>query len=175
MGDGTVRAMPFRPALPPFGPSLFHVSGKAGCRYRKEELNMVSPEMKSLIDAPLANASKLNLPQGRQSARGRRVARDPVADAEVRARKAAALNAKVSTLLDYYASADTPAERVAEHVGYFRKEQSGVNKRGKAVFINVPDVERAERELAWRREQRAASVDTHPKGGDAQQGSVSDG
>jgi hypothetical protein len=41
MGDGeSVRAMPFRPALPPFGPSLFHVSGKAGCRYRKESMNM---------------------------------------------------------------------------------------------------------------------------------------
>jgi hypothetical protein len=122
--------------------------------------------MKSLVDAPLANASKLNLPQGRQPTRSGRTVLDPAERAAIQARKEAALNAKVSALLDYYAGTSVPARRVAEHVGFFRKQQNGANKRGKAVFINVPDVERAERELAWRKEQRTASVDRSPEGQD---------
>jgi hypothetical protein len=52
MGDG-VWAMPFRPALPPFGPSLLHVSGKAGCRYRKGVRDMSELGVSSIADTEL--------------------------------------------------------------------------------------------------------------------------
>lgn len=106
--------------------------------------------MKSLVEAPLANATKINLPQGRKPAprsdgggpEQRRFAAD---------RRAAGVSSKRSALFDYYATTDTPADRVAEHLGLYRKEQTGSDDKGKPIFSRVLDVKLAETQLAARR------------------------
>lgn len=119
---------------------------------------MIDPQMKALIDAPLADACKINLPAGKRSARraqkidyGDDIGCPKLSRKEIAARNAKAADNKLSSLFDYYATTDLSARRVAEHLGLYRKEQTGTDEAGKPVFSRVLDVKRAEGELAWRR------------------------
>lgn len=111
-------------------------------------------KMQALIDAPLANPGKLNLPEGRRPIeRGRKVpAPDGLTPAQVKERKAKEAADKLAKLLDYYATTDLPAEKVARDIGLSRMVEDGVDEdTGKVKFKRVLDVEKAEAELAWRR------------------------
>lgn len=113
--------------------------------------------LQSLIDAPLANATKINLPMGRRAApRVKAEPRQPrpgdLTPAQVRERKAKALSDKQEKLLDYYATTSIPAERVAEHIGLYRVVQIGVDEEThKPITERVLDVQQVESALAWRR------------------------
>jgi len=115
-------------------------------------------ELKKLAEAPLANACKLNLPKGRLPPKREEpqdLPREP--RAAIKARHEAAHTAKKNQLLDYYATVDVPAERVAEHVGLWRKEEykpDGWKEGDRLAVRKVLDVERAAAELKWRREHR---------------------
>jgi hypothetical protein len=114
--------------------------------------------MEALVDAPLANATKVYLPAGKRSApRGKKVEYGDeigcpkVSAKELRERKQKAAQDKLAALFDYYARTTLDARRVAEHMGLFRNEQTGVDDAGKPVFARVLDEKRAEAKLAWRR------------------------
>lgn len=107
-------------------------------------------EMRALIEAPLANATKTNLPKGRKAIARERT--DPALAKLARERREASLSAKQEQLLDYYATTAVPAERVAEHVGFFNRVQTGTSKTGRPIFTRVPDVGRVEAALKWRRD-----------------------
>ena len=83
----------------------------------------MTPEMKRLVDAPLANALRLNLPEGKAPA-PRAIKPEyhceelpKLTAKEVRARRTEATNAKVCAILDYYATTEVPPRRIAEHLG----------------------------------------------------------
>jgi hypothetical protein len=114
--------------------------------------------LQSLIAAPLANATKINTPGGKRPAP--RVSKQDFADdigpkvsaKELRERKAKAASEKLSKLFDYYAGTDLTAEKVAEHMGLYRQEQTGLDETtGKPILTRVLDVKRAADQLAWRR------------------------
>lgn len=115
--------------------------------------------LQSYIDAPLADACKINLPQGRRSApRAKKadysddIGCPKISGKELRERKVKAEADKLSSLFDYYyAKTDLDAERVAKHLALYRQTQTGTDDKGKPVFTRVLDVERAEQQLAWRR------------------------
>lgn len=119
--------------------------------------------LQALIDAPLANACKLNLPAGRAPAPrakkadyGDDIGCPKVGARELRERKKKAEQQKLDALFDYYAATELSAKRVAEHMGLYRQEQVGVDDNGKALFKRVPDIERAHAQLSWRRKAAAA-------------------
>ena len=112
--------------------------------------------LKALIDAPLANPARINLPMGRRPAP--RSSPQPherrpgdLTPKQVRERKAKATTDRQEKLLDYYATVDVPVERVAEHVGLYRQEQTGRDDSGNPIFSRVLDVERAKAALDRRR------------------------
>jgi hypothetical protein len=118
---------------------------------------MISPLLKSLIDAPLANAAKLNIPGGRAPApRARKadlgddIGCPKLTGKQLREIKAKAQADKLNKLFDYYASTELSAETVAEHMGLYRNTQTGIED-GKPIMTRVLDVERAAEQLAWRR------------------------
>lgn len=118
--------------------------------------------LQPLIDAPLANALKVNTPAGRRSTpRAKKPEYQdeigcPKASAkELRERKAKADLAKLETLFDYYAGTNLTSEKIAEHMGLYRNEQTGVSDDGKPIMTRVLDVGRAEAEIAWRRKAAA--------------------
>ena len=116
----------------------------------------MSDDLRALIDAPLANPAKINLPAGRRSAPRVKMERPPprpgdLTPAQVRERKAKALSAKQELLLDYYATTEIPASRIADHVGLFHQVQTGTDKQGKPIYTREPDVKRVEAALKWRR------------------------
>jgi hypothetical protein len=118
--------------------------------------------MQSLIDAPLANAIKVNLPGGKLAARrspkpeyGDEIGCPKVSAKELKERKRKAEEAKRSDLYDYYAATDLTPKRVAEHMGIYRQEQTGTDDQGKPVFARVLDVKTVEAQLAWRRKSAA--------------------
>lgn len=114
--------------------------------------------LQSLIDAPLADPIKIFSPGGKRPA-----PRSPkieyaddigvpkLTSKQVRERKDKAAAQKLDALLTYYAGTDLPAEKIAEHLGLYRQEQTGVDDKGKPTFARVLDVKRVEREMAWRR------------------------
>lgn len=118
--------------------------------------------LQSLIDAPLADAAKINLPAGRRSApRGKKevygdeIGCPKVSAKELRERREGAALAKLNTLFDYYATTALTAEQVATHMGLYRREQVGEDDTGKPKFERVLDVKLAEQQLAWRRQKAA--------------------
>lgn len=123
---------------------------------------MIDKKLQGLIDAPLADPWKIYLPEGRRKAsRGSRaetgddIGCPKLTHKALIERKDKALSGKINALLDYYATTDLPAERVAEHVGLYRKEQTGVSEDGEPIFARVLDVGRVRQQLAWRRAQAA--------------------
>jgi hypothetical protein len=123
---------------------------------------VITPEMQALIDAPLADATKVNLPAGRRSAP--RAKKAEYADeigcpklktSEVRARKQKAEDEKLGKLFDYYAGTDLTAEKIAEHMGLYRNDETGVDDKGKPTFTRVLDVRRAQEQIEWRRRKAA--------------------
>lgn len=73
--------------------------------------------MQSLVDAPLANPLKINLPRGTRTAkREAPPAVSPQLRAEARAYKLKQARAKIDALLDYYATTAVPFNRIAEHM-----------------------------------------------------------
>lgn len=125
---------------------------------------MIDRKMQALIDAPLADPVKINLPEGRQLAKrgsrirdtgdetdgGLRLTRQQSID-----RKEKAANEKLQTLFDYYAKTSHTPERIAELMGLYRHQQVGIDDKGKATFVRVLDVERVRQQIEWRR--RAAA------------------
>jgi hypothetical protein len=113
--------------------------------------------LQSLIDAPLADAVKINLPAGRRPAPrakkpeyGDELGCPKLTGKEIRQRKEKTAAAKLDALFDYYAGTDLTPEKVTAHLGLYRNEQTGVVD-GKPTFKQVPDVERVAAQLAWRR------------------------
>jgi hypothetical protein len=117
----------------------------------------ISPEMKAMIDAPLADAVKINLPAGKRPAPRSRVEHGDdigcpkVSARELQERRKRAAQEKLDKLFDYYAGTKLDASKVAEHMGLYRQEQTGTDDKGKPVFTKVLDVERASVQLEWRR------------------------
>lgn len=113
--------------------------------------------LRKLVEAPLANAVKINLPQGRQPARREKVERafpapNDLTPAQVRENKAKAISDKRQKLLDYYATVDISAEQVARHIGMFVLVQTGVDEEtGKPTYKRELDVKTVEAQLAARR------------------------
>jgi hypothetical protein len=114
--------------------------------------------LQTLIDAPLANATKINVPAGKRSAPrspkveyGDEIGCPKVSAKELRERKEKAVAEKRAKLFDYYAVTGLTAEKVAEHMGLYRQEQTGVDDKGKPILVRVLDVKLAEDQLAWRR------------------------
>lgn len=119
---------------------------------------MMDERMKALIAAPLADPSKIFLPEGK-----RRISRGPrpqyedgieapkVSGKELAERRSKAAWKKLEALYDYYAGTNLTAERIAEHMGVYRQEQTGVDDKGKPVFVRVLDVKTVEAQIAWRR------------------------
>lgn len=123
---------------------------------------MITPEMQALIDAPLADATKINLPAGRRTAK--RVKNPEFQDEigcpkatakELRERRQRAADDKLGKLFDYYASTSLTPEKVAEHMGLYRNEETGVDDKGKPTFTRVLDVRKAKEQLEWRRRKAA--------------------
>lgn len=117
--------------------------------------------LEKLAAAPLANAVALNLPQGKLPPRARsRIKSGDLDDlpklkrSELMERKQKETTAKQDKLLDYYATVDVPAERVAQHVGLYRTVEKGFDEETRRpIMEQVLDVERAAAQLAWRRKQ----------------------
>jgi hypothetical protein len=114
--------------------------------------------LQSLIDAPLANACKVNLPAGKRSAPRAKphdlsddIGCPKLSTKELREIKKRNEAAKLASLFDYYATTELTGDRVAEHMGLYRQERTGEDKEGKPIFSRVLDVERADQQLAWRR------------------------
>ena len=113
--------------------------------------------MRSLIEAPLADPARIYAPGGkRPAARGPKVEYDDIgcpkiSSKEMAARKKRVANDKLEALYAYYATTDLTAEKIAEHMGLYRQEQTGVGEDKKPIFTRVLDVERVEKQLAWRR------------------------
>jgi hypothetical protein len=124
---------------------------------------MTKHPLQSLIDAPLANATKINLPEGRRPAT--RAPKPEYVDEigvpkltgkQVREHKEKGRSAKLEALYDYYAGTDLPVERITEHLGLYRNEQSGVDENGKPIMVRVLDTKLVGQQIEWRRKARAA-------------------
>lgn len=115
----------------------------------------MDPKLQALIDAPLANALRLNIPGGKEALpprpRGQREQSLSPAERKARERKAADAAKKLDSLFDYYAGTDIPPAKVAEHMGLYKIVETGEVVEGKPVTERVLDVERAAAQLAWRR------------------------
>lgn len=118
--------------------------------------------LQSLIDAPLADATKTNVPGGKRPAsrgskagHGDEIGFPKVSGKELRERKAKAAEEKLNKLFDYYATTDMSAARVAEHMGLYRQQQNGTDDKGRPTFERVLDVKQAAEQLAWRRKSAA--------------------
>lgn len=125
---------------------------------------MITPEMKALIDAPLADATRINLPAGKRSAPRRQkieyvdeMGCPKLKTSEVRARKAKDASEKQQKLFDYYAGTSLTPEKVAEHMGLFRNEETGVDDKGKPILKRVLDVAKAKEQIEWRRRKSLAA------------------
>jgi hypothetical protein len=119
---------------------------------------VIDKNMQALIDAPLANAAKINIPAGRRSSpRAKKLEYDDgigcpkVSPKELRERKDKAASAKLDALFDYYATTELSPERVAQHMGLYRNIETGIDDKGRPAFTRVLDVELATAQLAWRR------------------------
>lgn len=114
-------------------------------------------DVKALAAAPYCKSiGKINLPAGRKPVTRERIQTVPrpgdLTTAEVKERKAKAISAKQTALLDYYATVDVPAERVAQHVGLYRLVEVGIDEASrKPIYERQLDVAKAERELVGRR------------------------
>lgn len=126
----------------------------------------MDPKLQALIDAPLANPLRLNIPGGKENLPPRpraskeqslspaeRKARGILTAKEARERKAADDAKRLGKLFDYYAGTDIPAATVAAHMGLFKTVETGEVVEGKPVTERVLDVERAAAQLAWRRKK----------------------
>lgn len=114
--------------------------------------------MKALIDAPLADPVKIYLPEGK-----RRVSRGPspqyedgiespkLTGKQIAERRTKAAGKKLEALYDYYAATNLTVERIAEHMGVYRQDQTGVDDKGKPILVRVLDVKTVEEQIAWRR------------------------
>ena len=95
--------------------------------------------LRQLVDAPLADPLKINLPLGRQPApRQARPAYTPapgdLTPREVKERRAKAVSDKVRSVLDYYAGTQVPVERIAQHTGLtVEQARRAMRDRGRAV------------------------------------------
>jgi hypothetical protein len=83
---------------------------------------MIDPNLKAMLDGPLANALAINLPMGRRAAkRGSNpvyegsIGDTPLKPSEVRQRRDDAKSAKLVAVLDYYATTAVPFDRIADH------------------------------------------------------------
>jgi hypothetical protein len=122
----------------------------------------MDPKLKALVDAPLADPLRLNIPGGRDALppkpREKREHLSPTEKKErgyltgkqLAQRKHDEAYKKLSTLFDYYSTTDIPAERVAEHCGVYRLVEVG-SEDGKPVYERQLDVERVRQELDFRR------------------------
>ena len=98
-------------------------------------------EMQQLIDAPLANALGVNLPQGRRPAyRGGKAVYEgefapaPVSRKELRERQVDEHSAKLTSVLDYYATTAVPFGRIAEHTKLdIGKVKEAMERRGRTA------------------------------------------
>lgn len=84
---------------------------------------MITPNLQRLIDAPLADPLKINLPEGKRPARmGEKpvyegeFAPEKLSSRQMRDRKTNAYSEKLMAVLDYYATTNVPFERIAVHV-----------------------------------------------------------
>jgi predicted Rossmann fold nucleotide-binding protein DprA/Smf involved in DNA uptake len=84
---------------------------------------MITPELQALIDAPLADPTRINLPEGRRPLRrgpkptyAGDMGGDPLTSKQVRARKAKAEEMKLVAMLDHYGKTSVPFERIAKHL-----------------------------------------------------------
>lgn len=132
----------------------------------------MDPKLKALVDAPLADPLRLNIPGGRDALppkpRERREHLSPaekkergyLTGKELAQRKHDEAYAKLSTLFDYYSTTDIPVERVAQHVGVYRMVEIGTDEDGKPKYERQLDVERVRQELDFRRKSLRAGSDT---------------
>lgn len=116
--------------------------------------------LRALVEAPLADPLKINLPEGKRAlTRGPKVQTEKAPGdltlSEVRERKRKELEDKQSALLDYYATTDKDAATVAKHVGLTVLVDTGrTDEDEKPIYERVFDVARAQAELDWRRKAR---------------------
>jgi hypothetical protein len=116
--------------------------------------------LKALVDAPLANPLRLNIPGGKEALPPKPRAVSEVKQhrpgdltaRQVRERKAAAEQQKLDALYNYYATTDVPAERVAEHIGVRKLVEDGTDDAGKMKYKSVLDVDTVRHALAVRRQ-----------------------
>src|SRR2546423_948271 len=122
-------------------------------------------KMQSLIDAPLADPNKVYLPEGKRRApysprakyHGDEMPKG-LSRSQLAERKQKARDEKLDKLYAYYAGTDLSIERIAEHMGIYRQEQTGVDeKTGKPVFVRKLDLKEVEANIAWRRKKAAAA------------------
>lgn len=112
--------------------------------------------LRKLVDAPLADPANLYLPQGKRRAKRLKpeyheeVGCPKLTGAKVRERKEREAQAKLATVLDYYATTEIPFEKIAEHAGLYRQERVGTDDKGKPIMGRVLDVERARKEMCCR-------------------------
>jgi hypothetical protein len=124
----------------------------------------MDPKLQALIDAPLANPLRLNIPGGKESLPPKpRAKKEPsLSPAEKRARgilttkelaerKALEAQAKLTQLYDYYATTDIPAERVAEHMGVYHQVQVGTTDDHKPIYERQLNIGLVRAELERRR------------------------
>lgn len=114
--------------------------------------------MQALIDAPLADPAKIYLPEGKRRAPYSPRAKyhdeempGKLTGAQMAERKQKAASEKLTKLYDYYATTDLSFEKIAQHMGIYRQDQTGVDDKGKPVFVRVLDVKTVEAQIAWRR------------------------
>lgn len=97
--------------------------------------------LKLLVEAPLANPLKLNVPMGRRSApRGSKpvyvgdMGGEPLSQSELRTRRDNEKAAKVVSVLDYYATTQVPFDRIASHVKMTEDEvRAAMQRRGRVA------------------------------------------
>jgi hypothetical protein len=126
---------------------------------------MTDRTLQSLIDAPLADPLKLAIHgEPRKIKRGPRVRENDdigapkLTRAQLDERKDKARWDKLDKLYAYYAGTDLSIERIAEHMGIYRQEQTGVDeKTGKPIFVRKLDLKDVEANIEWRRRKTAAA------------------
>ena len=98
--------------------------------------------LKALAEEPLNDAKRINkvwLPEGKRSApRSTKPVYEgdflppPLKTKELRERQQDAHSAKIVAILDYYATTDTPFERIAEHTRLtIEQVETGMKRRGR--------------------------------------------
>lgn len=125
----------------------------------------MNEQLRKLAEAPLAtqgkamkDAQQLDIPKRPKRERSRAPAAAPeggLTKAQVKERQEKAHTAKQDALLHYYAGTDVPAERVARHIGFYRREEykpEGWEEGDDMAVRHVPDIDRTAAALKWIRE-----------------------